>query len=128
MSAPSDPAAVVDAFLAAMEAKDFAAAAPFVAEDCRYENMNAPGTVHVGPTGVVSFLEPFFAPISKNEFIVLRRAAAGPVVFVERLDRHLFGTKWVELPVTGVFEVKDGKIVFYRDYFDAQVLTAQLVG
>ena len=24
--------------------------------------------------------------------------------------------------------VKDGKIVFYRDYFDAQVLTAQLAG
>jgi limonene-1,2-epoxide hydrolase len=53
---------------------------------------------------------------------------AGPVVFMERLDRHLFGSKWVELPVTGVFEVKDGKIVFYRDYFDAQVLTAQLAG
>jgi limonene-1,2-epoxide hydrolase len=97
-----------------------------VAEDCRYENMNAPGTVHVGPAGVVGFLEPFFAPISKNEFHVLRRAVAGDVVFIERLDRHLFGAKWVELPVTGVFEVKDGKIVFYRDYFDAQVLTTQL--
>jgi limonene-1,2-epoxide hydrolase len=126
MSAPSDPAVVVDAFLAAMEAKDYAAATPYVAEDCRYENMNAPGTVHVGPAGVVGFLESFFAPISKNEFIALRRAAAGDVVFIERLDRHLFGTKWVELPVTGVFEVRDGKIVFYRDYFDAQVLTAQL--
>lgn len=126
MSAPSDPAAVVDAFLAAMEAKDYAAAAPFVAEDCHYENMNAPGVVHTGPAGVVGFLEPFFAPISKNEFHVLRRAVAGDVVFIERLDRHLFGAKWVELPVTGVFEVKDGKIVFYRDYFDAQVLTAQL--
>ncbi|MCA6256448.1 MAG: nuclear transport factor 2 family protein [Phenylobacterium sp.] len=128
MSAPSDPAVVVDAFLAAMEAKDYAAATPYVAEDCRYENMNAPGTVHVGPAGVVGFLESFFAPISKNEFIALRRAAAGDVVFIERLDRHLFGTKWVELPVTGVFEVRDGKIVFYRDYFDAQVLTAQLAG
>lgn len=127
MSAPSDPAAVVDAFLAAMEAKDYAAAAPFVAEDCHYENMNAPGVVHTGPAGVVGFLEPFFAPISKNEFHVLRRAVAGDVVFIERLDRHLFGAKWVELPVTGVFEVKDGKIVFYRDYFDAEVLTAQLV-
>lgn len=126
MSAPSDPAAVVDAFLAAMEAKDYAAATPFVAADCRYENMNAPGTVHTGPAGVVGFLEPFFAPIAKNEFIVLRRAVAGDVVFIERLDRHLFGAKWVELPVTGVFEVRDGKIVFYRDYFDAQVLTAQL--
>ena len=126
MSAPSDPAAVVDAFLAAMEAKDYAAATPYVAEDCRYENMNAPGTVHVGPAGVVGFLEPFFAPIAKNEFHVLRRAVAGDVVFIERLDRHLFGARWVELPVTGVFEVKGGKIVFYRDYFDAQVLTAQL--
>jgi limonene-1,2-epoxide hydrolase len=34
----------------------------------------------------------------------------------------------VELPVTGVFEVKEGRIVFYRDYFDAQVLTSQLAG
>ena len=27
---------------------------------------------------------------------------------LERLDRHLFGDKWVELPVTGVFEPVDG--------------------
>jgi len=74
MSAPNDPAAVADAFRAAMEAKDYAAATPFVAADCRYENMNAPGTVHVGPPGVVGFLEPFFAPISKTQVLTAQLA------------------------------------------------------
>ena len=67
-------------------------------------------------------LEPFFAPTLENEFKILSDAAAGPVVFLERLDRHRLADKWVELPVTGVFEVRDGQIVRWRDYFDTMTI------
>ena len=43
-------------------------------------------------------------------------------MFIERLDRHRLADKWVELPVTGVLEVHDGKITYWRDYFDAATI------
>jgi limonene-1,2-epoxide hydrolase len=75
------------------------------------------GTVR-GHAAVREVLEPFFAPIHENEFVILRRASDGPVVFVERLDRHRLDHGWRELPVVGVMEVHDGKITVWRDYFD----------
>ena len=36
------------------------------------------------------------------------------------------GGKHVELPVMGVFVVKDGKISLWRDYFDLASYTSQL--
>jgi limonene-1,2-epoxide hydrolase len=50
-------------------------------------------------------------------------AVDGSVVFIERTDRHRLANGWVELPVTGVWEVQDGRITLWRDYFD--VLTLQ---
>jgi limonene-1,2-epoxide hydrolase len=63
-------------------------------------------------------LEPFFDPIRENIFEVLRRSATGSVVFVERIDRHRLDHGWRDLPVVGVFEVHNGKITVWRDYFD----------
>jgi limonene-1,2-epoxide hydrolase len=57
--------------------------------------------------------------------MVLREAADGPIVFVERLDRHRLADKWVELPVAGVLEVHDGQITSWRDYFDAATILSQ---
>jgi limonene-1,2-epoxide hydrolase len=39
-------------------------------------------------------------------------------VIVERLDRTKAGDKAVDLPCTGVFELENGKIKVWRDYFD----------
>ena len=114
------PLETVEAFLAAFEAMDFETALAFVADGCEYTNVPM-GTVE-GHAGIRSVLEPFFAPIHENEFLILRRAADGPVVFLERLDRHRLDHGWRELPVNSVFEVHDGGITVWRDYFD--LLTA----
>ena len=98
------PLETVRAFLAAAERKDFDEAVKYVARDCDYPNLSM-GTVR-GPEGVRQTLEPFFAPLEENVFKVLREGAHGPVVFVERLDRHRCAYGWWELPVTGVFEVR----------------------
>jgi limonene-1,2-epoxide hydrolase len=113
---PNEPPAVVTAFLEAFAAMDFDAALAYLADDVEYTNIPM-GSV-AGHAGVRQVLEPFFAPIHENEFVVLRTAATGPVVFVERLDRHRLDHGWRELPVTGVFEVHDGRITVWRDYFD----------
>jgi limonene-1,2-epoxide hydrolase len=118
------PVETVRRFLKAMEALDYDAGLKLVADDCAYTNPPPLGTVH-GPAGIRAVLEPFFAPTLENDFQILREASAGPVVFLERLDRHRLADKWVELPVTGVFEVRDGKITYWRDYFDAQTILSQ---
>ena len=111
-------------FIGYMERGDFDSAMALIAEDCEYINPPPLGVAH-GPAGVRGVLEPFFAPTLENELKILREAVAGSVVFQERLDRHRLADKWVELPVTGVMEVRDGRIVYWRDYFDAATILSQ---
>lgn len=122
-STPKSPIEVVKAFMAAMEKKDYDTALRYIAEDCEYDSV--PISKVYGPAGVRAVLEPFFAPTLENQFVIRREVANGPVVFLERLDRHLLPTGWVELPVTGVFEVHDGKITVYHDYFDAATILSK---
>lgn len=126
-AATNAPLDVVRRFMKLMEPLDYDAALKLVADDCDYINPPPLGAVR-GPAAVRAVLEPFFSPTIENEFRVLRAAVDGPVVFLERLDRHLFGDKWVELPVTGVFEVHNGLITYWRDYFDAPTILSQLPG
>jgi limonene-1,2-epoxide hydrolase len=114
--ADHSPLPLVEAFLQAFAAMDFDTALTYLADDVEYTNIPM-GTVR-GHAGVREVLEPFFAPIHENEFLIPRRASDGPVVFLERLDRHRLDHGWRELPVNSVFEVHDGKITVWRDYFD----------
>lgn len=45
-------------------------------------------------------------------------AADGPVVLTERTDQLILGPLRLEIWVCGTFEVVEGKIVTWRDYFD----------
>ncbi len=116
---------VVKAFMAAMAKKDYDTGLKYIAENCAYENMPEAMPKVQGPAGVRAVLEPFFAPTIDNEFIFLNVAVSGDIVIVERLDRHLLETGWVELPVTGVFEIRDGRITLWRDYFDAATILSK---
>ena len=122
---PSSPLDVVRIFMKLMEPLNYDEALKHVSDDCAYINPPPLGTVR-GPAGIRAVLEPFFGPTRENEFRVLRAAENGSVVILERLDRHLFGDRWVELPVTGVYEVHDGKITYWRDYFDMPTIMSQL--
>ncbi len=116
MPETNSPGEIVDAFLEAFVAMDFDTALTHLSDDCEYTNIPM-GTVR-GHAGVREVLEPFFAPIHENEFIILRSAEAGPIVFRERLDRHRLDHGWRDLPVNSAFEVHDGLITVWRDYFD----------
>lgn len=115
----TDPETIVRAFMSAMETLDYDTALALVSDDVQYTNM-AMGTesTMTGPDGIRAILEPFFAPTITNEWIVRSVAVSGGTVFMERLDRHQLPKGWGELPVTGVFEVADGRIVAWREYFD----------
>lgn len=112
---------LIRTFLKAMETGDYDTALSCVAENCEYANPGVLPTVY-GPDAIRALLEPFFAPTLANEILIQRSAADGAVVFVERLDRHRLKDGWVELPVTGVFEVHDDRITIWRDYFDGPTI------
>ena len=114
------PTKVVAAFIEAMEKMDFDEGVKYVSDDLEY--INSPGTKVRGPGGVREVLEPFFSPIKENEFVILRQISQGNTVVLERLDRHRVTQGWFELPVTGVFEVHDGKITYWREYFDVETI------
>lgn len=120
----ASPSEIVRQFMKLMEPLNYDDALKLVADTCDYTNPPPIGTVR-GPAGVRAVLESFFKPTLENEFQILREAAAGPVVILERLDRHRLADKWVELPVTGVYEVHDGLITYWRDYFDAATIMSQ---
>lgn len=122
---PATPIETVKAFMKAMEPLDYDLAFQFVSDDCEYTNPPPIDTVR-GPAGIRAVLEPFFGPMQENEFRVLREATAGPMVFLERLDRHRLADKWIELPVTGVYEVHAGRITYWRDYFDLATIRSQM--
>lgn len=103
-------------FFKSMEQMDFDAGLQHVADDVEY--INGPASAVNGHKGVRETLEPFFAPIEENEFIIERTASTGNVVFVQRLDRHRIPQGWFELPVTAVMEIYEGKITYWREYFD----------
>lgn len=110
-------AAVVTAFIEAIERKDIEAARALVADTISYENMPIPPIV--GADAMVATLRMFLDPVREVEWRVLRQVEVGNVVLNERIDRFEIGDGWLELPVAGVFEVDDhGLITLWRDYFD----------
>ncbi len=114
-------------FMKAMENLDYEKALSYVSEDVEYTNMPlGPGSTLRGHAGILSVLQPFFAPTITNEWIITSMASAGNTVFMERLDRHQLPRGWAELPVTGVFEVVDGKISSWREYFDYRYIEQQM--
>ena len=52
--------------------------------------------------------------------------SADGVGLTERTDRFLIAGKWIELPVMGAFELRDGKICAWRDYFDMAQFQRQM--
>lgn len=118
------PIETVTAFMKAMEPLDYDTALQLVSGDCEYTNPPPIGTVR-GPEGIRAVLGPFFAPTLENEFRVIRAVSDGPLVMLERLDRHRLTDNWVELPVTGVYEVHEGRITYWRDYFDLATIMSE---
>ncbi len=117
------PTETVSSFIAALERRDIDAAMALVSPDCEYDNVPI-GPVR-GPTAIRAILEPIATRNDEIVWDVTRSASDGPVVFNERLDRFRSGERWIEIAVTGVWEVHDELITLWRDYFDLETYRRQ---
>jgi limonene-1,2-epoxide hydrolase len=118
------PVETVDAFIAAVERRDVESAVALMADDCVYDNV--PMEAVTGPRAVADLLGPMITSCREVDWVVHRQVAQGDLVMNERLDRFSIGGRWVEVPVCGVWQVVDGKIRLWRDYFDLATFRSQM--
>ena len=97
-------------------------------DDAEYVNIPI-DPPNVGKDMIRATIEGFTGAASEIQFVVHHQSEnAEGIVMNERTDRFLIGDTWVELPVMGVFELSDGKILKWRDYFDLNQFMSQMPG
>ena len=123
----NDPTALVAEFCAAFgNGKTPAELVDYFTDDAVYHNI--PVDPAVGHDAILALLNMFMGAIDRAEFQVRNVAAVGDTVLTERVDVFYLPNGTIELPVMGTFEVKDGKIAAWRDYFDLNQYMTQLQG
>lgn len=124
MTGAEPPIDVVRRFCAAWGTKDLEAILSFFTADAVYHNI--PLEPVVGPEQIKATIEGFSGGVDSIEFRVDAIAADGGTVLTERHDIFTFSNGVIDLPVMGTFEVVDGKISAWRDYFDMNQFLNQM--
>ena len=118
------PLEIVNTFMSAAAKRDYDAALTLLADDVEYHNM--PIDPVRGRDAVKEQLEFLLGQTTDSEWVVHREVASGDTVMNERTDRFLVDGNWIDLPVAGVFVVRDGTIAVWHDYFDLQTVMQAL--
>jgi limonene-1,2-epoxide hydrolase len=100
----------------------------YLADDCVWLNTGLPP--FEGKETCIALLDRFMEAVPQMDVEVLNVASNGDVWFFERKDRCLDheGQETIVIDVTGVFRLRDGKIVHWHDYFDPTPLYPMLGG
>ena len=110
-----DNARTVENFLTALQNQDIDAAGAVLDDNLVYQNVGFP-TIR----GRARAIKLFRSMEGRAGFEVKthRIAVNGSTVLTERTDALVFGRLRLQFWVCGVFEVTDGRITLWRDYFD----------
>ncbi len=111
-----DAGAVVRDFIAALEARDVDRVLALSAPDIVYRNQGLPPAR--GREAFAKQMGAFLPRVTLFELVTHNLAVDGPIVLTERTDIIEVGRFRVELWVCGTFEVRDGQVVLWHDYFD----------
>ena len=118
------PLETVNAFIQALENRNVDAAVALVSANCEYDNV--PMGKSFGPAAIQDTLNGFFSMCTGIDWEILRQTSSGTLesgtVLNERDDRVEIHGRWATLPVAGVFEIRNGKISLWRDYYDKQTI------
>jgi limonene-1,2-epoxide hydrolase len=117
----------VHAFIAAWNRRDLAAIGAALARDCFYHNI--PMEPRRGRAEIVEGLRDLVEGCSEIDWRVHHIAGDGAgVVLTERTDEFMRNGKRISVRVMGTFELRDGLIAAWRDYFDLQEYLRQAGG
>jgi limonene-1,2-epoxide hydrolase len=122
---PSDRAtrndSLVREFLAAWERRDTARILSCWADDGVYHAVAIPPIV--GREAFGRFVAGF-EQVPGGRLEIRHQVAAEDVVMNERVDRITFRGRALVVPICAVFEIRDGRIVAWREYFDPALFAA----
>lgn len=115
---------VVRDFCDAFDGRNAEALRPYFTDDVVYHNI--PLEPAVGIDATIAFIDGFFGMCDGMTIEMVGLAARDDLVLTERIDTFTVGEAVAPLPVMGAFEVRDGKICAWRDYFDLGQITKML--
>jgi limonene-1,2-epoxide hydrolase len=120
----ADPKQVVLDFCAAWEALDQQRILDAFTDDAIYHNM--PMAPAQGKDAISALLTMILGQAADGvRFEIKHIVADGDIVLTERVDTFTLGDRKIKLDVMGTFELRDGKIAAWRDYFDMAQWTKQ---
>jgi limonene-1,2-epoxide hydrolase len=105
----------VEGFLHALQDSDLEAAEAALDENLLWENVGLP-TIRGRARAIKLFRR--MEGRAGFEVKIHRIAADGAAVLTERTDALVVGPLRLQVWVCGVFEIHDGRITLWRDYFD----------
>ena len=120
----SENIALIRRFIEACARADVNEFAGYFTEDAIW--WNAPWQPIVGRDAIRETLRRGAERMTALPWKVRHIAADGDVVLTERLDRFLVDETCIEVPCMGIFELRDGKIAKWRDYWDLGQFERQL--
>ena len=123
-STMSENERVIREFIASWSRLDAVELASYFATDGTYHNI--PSSAVQGRDNVQQFISGFISPWESTDWEIVSLLAEGDIVMVERLDKTVVAGSPVNLPCFGYFELEDGKIKMWRDYFDLATYTTAL--
>jgi limonene-1,2-epoxide hydrolase len=116
-------AAIIEKFIDAWNRMDWDAIDDLMAEDIVYHNI--PMQPIEGRAAASAFVRGM-APVGVD-WKLLSIAENGNKVLTERLDNFdLANGRRLSVPVMGTFEIENGRISAWRDYFDLATFTRQM--
>jgi limonene-1,2-epoxide hydrolase len=107
--------ALVRAFMQAWERRDAEFIIGCFTDDAVYHSM--PLTPIVGKAAIMEWVRGF-AGVPPGRLEIHHQVVSAHVVLNERTDRITLNGRPVRLPIAGVFEMRDGRIAAWREYFD----------
>jgi limonene-1,2-epoxide hydrolase len=120
------PTEVVQEFCAAFATNDVDTIAGLLADDVVYHNVGMEPAV--GKEASLASIKGFLDMSESLAFDIHRIAANGDTVLTERTDTFTINGVKAPIAVMGAFDLRDGLIVAWRDYFDMGLTTRMMAG
>jgi limonene-1,2-epoxide hydrolase len=119
-----DPIDVVQSFCDSWAKGDIDALMDYFTDGAVYHNI--PMDPMTGKDAIRAAIAGFTTGVDSVEFRVIHIGGNGNIVLTERVDIFRMPKATIELPVMGTFEIADGKIAAWRDYFDLNQFMSQM--